>query len=210
MYICTIEDKRYNNLKNTVLLETCPSFSAVFYFMEKLEWHPVFYNGLETNVEVTRCGRVRRVKVDWMKRNTSIGEVNFSKLKLHPQGYKIIGIQIKDLKPKTIQIQQLVAASFLGYNFNGHKLVVDHKDDNKLNNHIDNLQIITQRENNSKERTLKSGLPVGVCFRKDINKYRSQIYLNGKIKYLGCYNTSEEASNAYQNKLKEISIHKNS
>lgn len=31
-----------------------------------MEWKPVYYNGLETNVEVTSCGRVRRVKKDWL------------------------------------------------------------------------------------------------------------------------------------------------
>jgi hypothetical protein len=173
--------------------------------MENLEWFAVPYNGLETNIEVTKCGRVRRVKIDWMQRNRLIGEIDFNKLKLHPQGYKILAIQIKGSKPKTVQVQQLVAASFLGYNFNGHKLVVDHEDTNRLNNHINNLRIVTNRENVSKEKAIKSGLPTGVCFRKDIKRYQSRIQINGKTIHLGFYNTIEEASNAYQQKLKSLS-----
>jgi hypothetical protein len=175
-----------------------------------MEWYPVFYNGLETNVEVTKCGKVKRVKKDWygfskMCTNLHYGEVDFSKLKPHPQGYKIISIQVKTLqKKKTTSIHQLVAAAFLNYKWNGHKLVVDHIDSNKLNNNIDNLRIITSRENTSKERSLKSGLPTGVCFCKQTKKYSSEIQINGKKNHLGRFNTPEEASQVYQDKLKSL------
>lgn len=178
--------------------------------MEKLEWHPVFYNGLETNVEVTKCGRVRRIKVHWLKYNTSakLGEIDFNKLS-SSKGYNQIGIQIKGLQKRIVQVHQLVAAAFLNYQWNGSKLVIDHIDSNKQNNNLNNLKVVTLRENSSKERTKKSGTPVGVWFEKKVNKYQSQIYINGKKITIGRYNTIEEASNAYKNKLKEISIHKN-
>jgi hypothetical protein len=171
-----------------------------------MEWKAVYYNGLETNIEVTKCGRVRRVRVDWMKYKTKIGEVDFSILRLHPMGYLLIGVQIKTLKPKTLYIQQLIAAAFLDYKFNGNKLVVDHIDSNKLNNNVVNLRIITNRENNSKERSIKSGLPVGVVYNKENKKYRSLIEINKKRVHLGYFITPQEASNAYQNKLKSLSI----
>lgn len=187
-------------------MESSPSFGAVLYFMENLEWVPVLYNGLETNVEVTRCGRVRRLKKEWISYKTSAktGEVDFNNLKLHPQCYRQIGIQIKGLKTKSIQVHQLVASTFLGYKFQGHKFVIDHIDSNKLNNHIDNLRIITQRENTSKEKAIKSGLPTGVYLNKISNRYVSTITINGKITYLGIFSTPEEASNAYQQRLKTI------
>jgi hypothetical protein len=169
-----------------------------------MEWKAVYYNGLETNVEITRCGKVRRIKVDWIKNKSKTGEVDFSNLKLHTNGYKSLGIQIKGLKPKAILLQQLIASVFLGYKFQGHKLVIDHIDSNKLNNHIDNLRVVTQRENISKEKSIKSGLPTGVYFRKDIKKYITQIQINNKRINLGSFNTIEEASNAYQNKLKTL------
>jgi hypothetical protein len=175
--------------------------------MENLEWKAVFYNDLETNIEVTKCGRVRKVRKNWYGNHTSkYGEVDFSKLKLHPKGYKYLGIQIKGLKHKTVQVQQLVAAAFLNYKWQGWKLVVDHIDSNKENNSLDNLRIVTNRENVSKEKTLKKGLPTGVYFIKDIKRYRTLIQINGKLKHLGFYNTIEEASEAYQNKLKEITV----
>jgi hypothetical protein len=168
-----------------------------------MEWKPVFYNKIETNVEVTECGRVRRIKVNWLIYKTKLGEINFSKLKLS-KGYKVIKIQIKGLKPITIQVHQLIAAAFLDYKWQGHKLVIDHIDNNPLNNNLNNLRVITNRENNSKERTIKSGLPVGVSFNKTKRKYEAYIYVKGKQIYLGSFNTPEQASEVYQTKLQTI------
>jgi hypothetical protein len=163
-------------------------------------WKKVFYNGRETNIEVTKCGRVRKVEKIWYGNHTSkYGEVDFTKLKLHPNGYKHITIQIFCQHQKTVKVHQLIAAAFLGYQFNGNKLVVDHIDSNKLNNHLDNLRIIENIENTLKERVKKSGLPLGVF--KVNNKYKAQKCINGKLLYLGLFNTIEEASIAYEKKL---------
>jgi hypothetical protein len=171
-----------------------------------MEWTKVLFNGLETNVKVTRCGKIRKVKVDWMIYEIKLGEINFDNLKLDSSGYKRVGIKVKDCGTKSKRLHQLMAAAFLGYQFNGNKLVVDHIDSNKLNNHIDNLRIVTQRENVTKETTAKSGLPTGVCRRKNSKKYQSHIIIDKKCVYLGLFETIEEASNAYQTKLKSLSI----
>ena len=177
--------------------------------MNNLYWKPFYYNGIETNVEVTRCGRVRKLKKDWYGNGKGayqikIGEIDFNKLKLHKNGYKHILVQIKGFKKKSFFVHQLIATVFLEHKLQGHKLVVDHLDSNKLNNHVDNLKIVTHRQNLSKERTKKSNLPVGVHFAKDRKKYVSQIRINGKRKNLGEFKTIEEASNAYNNKLKTL------
>lgn len=176
--------------------------------MNNLEWKAVFYNGLETNIEVTKCGRVRRIRVGWLKYTTSakIGEIDFNKLKLSHKGYRQIGIQIKGLNSRQCQVQQLVAASYLDYKWNGLSNVVDHIDSDKLNNKVDNLRVVTHRENMSKERTIKSGLPVGVCFHKMSKKYQANITLKNKRIHLGLFETIEEASNAYKNSTKNFII----
>ena len=172
--------------------------------MEKLEWVPVFYNGHETNVEVTKCGRVRRVKKSFTKKALKIGEVDFTKTKLIG-GYKRVSILVNSLNDMSITVHRLVASAFLNYKFeNKHNLVVDHIDSNKLNNNLINLRIITNRENCSKERTIKTGLPVGVHFSIKRQKFQSDIIINSKRKFLGYFNTAEEASQAYQNKLKSL------
>lgn len=172
-----------------------------------MEWTKVYYNGLETNVEVTKCARVRKIRTDWELNQTKIGEVDLNKRKAN-KGYKSVNIKIKYNKLLTVQVHQLVAAAFLCYKFNGYENVVDHIDNNPLNNNINNLRVVTQRENN-KERTAKSGLPIGVSFDKSRNKFKAQIQINGKNKFLGRFKTIQEASKCYQYKLKEISIHKN-
>lgn len=177
--------------------------------MENLEWFAVPFNGLETNLEVTKCGRVKRVPKKWYGNGSGCyqikyEEIDFSKLKLHSQGYKQVAIKINGIKRNRVLLHQLIAATFLDYKFQGHKLVIDHIDSNILNNHIDNLRIITHRENNSKERTIKSNLPVGVTWHKRDKKYMSQIIINNKHIHLGYYNTQEEASKAYINKLESL------
>jgi hypothetical protein len=169
--------------------------------MKKLEWFPVLFNGIETNLEVTKCGKVKRIKVDWTKRKTKIGEINFNTLKKHPQGYNVIGMHIKGLKQKTVQIQQLIASAFLNYKWNGHNLVVNHKNLPKTNNDVNNLEVISHRQNLSIERTIKSKLPVGVSWCNTYKKYVSRIYKNNKIIHLGYFNTIQEASNEYKKAL---------
>ena len=41
-----------------------------------MEWKAVLFNGLETNVEVTKCGKVKKVKVDWMIYKTFVILIN--------------------------------------------------------------------------------------------------------------------------------------
>jgi len=99
-------------------------------------------------------------------------------------------------------IHKLVAISFLNHNPNGHQLVVDHIDNNPLNNKLENLQLISHRENCIKDR--KSKYLTGVSKVSKSNKFRARIVINGKQKYLGCFTNELEASNAYQKELKKV------
>jgi hypothetical protein len=184
--------------------------------MENLEWKPVYYNGLETNVEVTKCGKVKKVQKEWYGKGNGAykikyGEIDFNSLKTTKFGYKGIAIQIKGLKRRTVMVHQLIVAAFLDYKFEGNKIVVEHIDTNPVNNKLGNLKIITMSEHNRthvkklKKTGKKRSLPKGVVFRKETKKYRAQMTLNKKHYHLGYYNTPEEASQAYQNKLKSLS-----
>ena len=99
-----------------------------------------------------------------------------------------------------IRVSILVMMAFKGYLNDDSNLVVDHIDNNRSNDDLDNLQIITQRENLSKNRNPISGF-TGVS--KINNKWRAQIAINGTKLIIGAFNTPEEASEAYQTKLKE-------
>lgn len=103
-------------------------------------------------------------------------------------------------------VHQLIAEAFLNHKTKGHKgKVVDHIDNDRMNNKLSNLQLITNRQNCSKNRTGISD-KTGVFWRKNRGHWFSQIQINGKQTYLGSFKTELEASNAYQNKLKQIQI----
>lgn len=110
----------------------------------------------------------------------------------------------KNGKGKVWKVHQLVAMSFLNHKPNGMSLVVDHKNNIKNDNRLENLQIITQRENISKDQKNKSSKYTGVCWVKQQNKWLSQIRTNGKDKHLGYFTDEYEAHLAYQTELKNL------
>lgn len=117
--------------------------------------------------------------------------------------YFAIDLQYKNIKTK-YTLHQLVAMAFLGHVPCGFKLVVDHINNNSFDNNLNNLRIITQRENIHNVNNEYSSKFKGVSFNKLSNKWMSQIYINGKSKYLGLFDSEYDAHLAYQNKLKEI------
>jgi len=114
-------------------------------------------------------------------------------------GYLILNLR-KDGKPKTRCIHQLVAEAFLGHVPCGTKIIVDHIDENPLNNRLDNLQLYSSRANTAKALKFKGGTSeyVGVSWAKNANKWISQIYINGKQKQLGYFTDEMEAYDAYE------------
>ena len=104
---------------------------------------------------------------------------------------------------KTKNIHQLVAYAFLSYSNKPFGYVVDHIDNNPYNNRLENLQVISQRENLSKDRVSKSGY-TGVHWNNTAKKWSSRINVNGKKKFLGYFNESKEASKVYQRELSLI------
>ena len=118
-------------------------------------------------------------------------------------GYLSVGLSNNN-KVKSFQVHQLVAMMFLDHTPSGFKIVVDHKDCNKLNNTINNLQLLTHRENLSKDDNKCSSKYTGVSWNNKAEKWQSIIYMNGKNKNLGYFNTELEASNRYQLALKGL------
>ena len=118
-------------------------------------------------------------------------------------GYLVIGIRLNNV-PKIRRVHQLVAESFLNHTRCGYKLVVNHIDFNKTNNKLDNLEIVTQRENSNQKHLKSSSKYIGVSWSKSRNKWVALIYLNGKHKNLGRFNDELEASKAYQKALQGL------
>ena len=110
----------------------------------------------------------------------------------------------KDGKGKQYKIHQLVAMAFLNHTPCGNELVVDHINDDKLDNRLENLQIVSHRFNTYKTQGRHTSKYKGVSLHKKLNKWVSNIMINGKSNHLGVFNCELAAAAAYQNKLKEI------
>lgn len=105
---------------------------------------------------------------------------------------------------KQYKIHVLVAMAFLNHTPCGHKVVVDHINDNKLDNRLENLQLISQRENSYRTQGNYSSQYKGVSMCKIKNKWRARIRIHGKEKLIGYFTCELKAHLAYQTKLNEI------
>ena len=75
---------------------------------------------------------------------------------------------------------------------------IDHEDRNGLNNKINNLRLAT-RSDNSKNRSMaenNTSGATGVTWDKKRGRWRAQIKLNGKCKFLGHYINIQDAIQA--------------
>jgi len=101
-------------------------------------------------------------------------------------------------KSHSLQIHKLVAITFLNHT-KVDGFVVDHINNNSLDNRLENLQLITHRNNCNKEKEF-----VGVHFCNTRNKWIAKIQILGKSNYIGQYNLKSKALNAYNLKLKTL------
>ena len=121
----------------------------------------------------------------------------------HPQGYKLVNLK-KDGKWKSFKVHRLVGIAFLENP--DEKPMIDHIDNNPANNNVKNLRWATRNDNgcNQGKRMNNTSGYKGVSFHKPSNKYQANIYINGKAKHLGLFETAEKASKAYEAKAKVI------
>ena len=115
-------------------------------------------------------------------------------------GYLTLNLR-KDGKDKRRTVHQLVAMAFLSHVPCGNSVEVDHIDEDKLNNRLDNLQLLSSVEHRGKGSSSKY---TGVTWYKTSNKWLSNIRINGKMKHLGYFTDEIEASKAYQKALNAL------
>lgn len=109
-------------------------------------------------------------------------------------------VLVKGNKLYTKTIHSIIAEIFLNYKYdkNSNK-VIDHIDNNSLNNNVDNLQIISCRNNLNKDIEFP-----GAHFNKKSNNWESSIYFENKNVHLGIFKSKEDASNRYIEVFKDI------
>jgi len=125
--------------------------------------------------------------------------------KINKYGYKEYTLS-KNGKSYYFTAHKLVALEYMNYKPNPYKICIDHINENKIDNRLENLQILSVRQNTSKSFLIKNKTSkyTGVSYYKRDNKWAARIYKNKKYIHLGYFNTEIEASYVYQNKLKEI------
>lgn len=160
------------------------------------------YEGL---YEISNLGRVKSLG----REKLALGKYPFLsnefilKNSLSLKGYYRVKLYKKQTKSMK-QVHVLVAESFLNHKTCGMKLVVDHINNIKTDNRVDNLRIVTNRQNCNRQHIKSSSKYVGVSWDNFNKKWKSQIQINGKKKHLGLFNSEIEASEYYENALKSI------
>lgn len=154
--------------------------------------------GYEDKYQISNIGSVKS-----LERKDSIGRIiNERILKPYKENHGYLSVTLCDGKRQKYQIHILMAIMFLNHVSNGHTLVVDHINNNPLDNRVENLQIISQRKNLSKDKINGISKCTGVSKRRNV--YSSCIEVDGKNIHLGTFKTEEEASLYYKESLLAI------
>jgi hypothetical protein len=134
----------------------------------------------ETEYQVSNLGNVKSLK--W-------GKERILKPYLNGRGYYHV-----ELNKKAKSVHQLVAMAFLGHQPDGTmNIVVNHIDNNQLNNCFNNLELVNQRHNSSCHKK-----ELGCSWNKRDKRWSAQIRINGVKKHLGNFTNKEDAMKAYQ------------
>jgi len=112
--------------------------------MPWVEWKPVV--GWEGVYEVSESGLVRRVKPIPNPLTGRSKQPSGIPLKMNPDGKGYLMVGLRDAgRFVTCKVAALVAAAFIGPRPDGFE--IDHKDMDKRNNSVSNLEYVTGREN---------------------------------------------------------------
>jgi len=144
--------------------------------------------------QVSNLGNVKSLK--W-------GKKRILKAGLNRDGYLSVVLN-KGKEAKTITVHKLVAIVFLNHIPNGHAEVVDHINNVKNDNRVENLQLISQRENASKDRVSRQSVFIGVYPSR--SKWSSKITYKNRSISLGVFDSEIEASNSYATALNNLNL----
>ena len=103
---------------------------------------------------------------------------------------------------------QLVAMAFLNHKPNKFEKVVNHKNFDKLDNRLENLEIVSNRENSNQKHIKSTSIYTGVHWDSRKNKWSSVIHINNKNIFLGLFTDEIEAAKIYEKALNNTSLFK--
>jgi len=170
-------------------------------------WKPI--PGYEGWYEISSWGNVRSLDryVNHCSGVKLLRKAKNRKLNLRWHYYKIL--LSKDDKHKVFNVHELVLLVYHGLKREKGQ-VINHIDLDKLNNYYKNLELVNIRENTSHyyKSTKKESKFISVTLDRDrhVKKWAARIWLNGKNKTIGRFETEEEAHQAYLDALKKYGL----
>lgn len=160
--------------------------------------------GYEGIYQISSFGRVKSLDRKVVRKN-GIWTIKERILKQkNNDNWYLNSVLHKEGKQHNVPTHHLVAIHFLNHIPSGFKYVINHINLNKHDNRLQNLEIITTRQNCSHKKIIKSSQYTGVCWNRFVNKWHAQIKINGKSKYLGYFINEIDAHKAYQEALKNL------
>lgn len=177
---------------------------------EKEIWKPIRrYTGF---YEVSNCGKVRRldriVTIQFYNsRGTKVIRHSYLKGRIlkryRHKGYNFVHLCRNGIQANTRVTFLVVAAFKKKINRKSH---INHLNRIKSDDRAKNLELVNNRENASHghlKRKRKTSKYIGVSWEKWSNKWRAQMYVNGKNKKFGRFDDERKASQAYKDALRE-------
>jgi hypothetical protein len=161
----------------------------------------------ETLYQISNLGNVKRLNtkfIDVLGRQQNVPE-KILKQSFDGVGYLQVNLSKNGIS-KHFAIHRLVAIHFIDNFFNLQ--YVNHKDKNKINNSITNLEWVSASENlsHAKDKQNTTSKYVGISFNKHRNTWRARITINGKLITIGTFKTEEEANISKTQYLQENNI----
>ena len=130
-------------------------------------------------------------KLFWNKRPSNRVVVGAEVGNYSDKGYKVCRF-----KGKIIRVHRIVWAITKGEHPSDF---IDHINGDKADNRIENLRVVSHSENLQNMKKAK-----GYTYLRKNNKWKAQIVVNKEHKYLGVFNTEQEAHEAYLKAKKEL------
>jgi hypothetical protein len=161
--------------------------------------------GYEGFYQVSNYGRIKSLaRVDSRGNNRAMKFLSFSNDR---NIYSSVSLS-KNGKHKNYSIHVLVAIAFLNHKPCGHKIHVDHIDNDKSNNILSNLQLITHRKNVSKDKKPSRSIYTGVTYtgKKASKPFRARIGIDGKMVHLGYFKCEKDAGIAYEEAVDKLKV----
>lgn len=169
------------------------SLESLFYINEKglvclEEWKGVV--DFEDTYKVSNLGRVKSMSRRVLNGKGFIStKTKILKQFLCPDGYLFLTVQAKKVIKKQ-KVHKLVAMAFLNHVPCGYDIIVDHKNNNPLDNRLENLQLISQLENVRKDK--KGIVGLNNVYLED-GRFRGRFWFKRKQYCVGYFDKKEEA-----------------